>query len=116
MTVGTSYTVRATSGSCTSAASASFSNGAMLATPATPTITTTAATCSANGSSAIANYTAGQTYTFNPTGPTVSGTGAISGMTVGTSYTVTAGVVNIAALLKEADAAEVQLPLVALTV
>lgn len=57
--------------------------------PATPTINTTAPTCSADGSSSISNYGTGLTYTFTPTGPTVSSTGAISGMTVGTSYKVT---------------------------
>ena len=89
MTVGTSYTVTSTNGGCTSLASASFSNAAQLVTPAVPTITTTAATCSAAGSSTISNYSATNTYTFAPAGPTVGAGGLISGMTVGTSYTVT---------------------------
>ena len=89
MTVGTSYTVTATNGGCTSA-SASFSNAAQLPTPAVPTITSVAATCSAAGSSTISNYNASNTYTFLPVGPTVGAGGLISGMTVGTSYTVTA--------------------------
>jgi hypothetical protein len=91
MTVGTSYTVTAGNGSCTSVASASFSNAVMLTTPAVPTIASTAPTCSANGSSTVSNYNAALTYVFNPTGPTVGAGGVISGMTVGTSYTVTAG-------------------------
>uniref|UniRef100_UPI004049366E T9SS type B sorting domain-containing protein n=1 Tax=Flavobacterium sp. TaxID=239 RepID=UPI004049366E len=90
MTVGTSYTVTATNGGCTSAASASFSNAAQLPTPAVPTITSVAASCSAAGSSTISNYNASNTYTFSPAGPTVGAGGVISGMTVGTSYTVTA--------------------------
>ncbi|WP_445905256.1 Ig-like domain-containing protein, partial [Flavobacterium sp.] len=90
MTVGTSYTVTATNGGCTSTASASFSNAAQLPTPAVPTITSVAATCSAAGSSTISNYNASNTYTFTPAGPTVGATGLVSGMTVGTSYTVTA--------------------------
>jgi putative flippase GtrA len=90
MTLGTSYTVTATSGGCTSTASASFSNAAQLATPAVPTISSTAATCLADGTSTISNYLAGNTYTFTPAGPTAGAGGAISGMTLGTSYTVTA--------------------------
>ncbi|QKJ62831.1 T9SS sorting signal type C domain-containing protein [Flavobacterium sp. M31R6] len=90
MTFGTSYTVTATSGGCTSAASASFSNAAQLPTPAVPTLSSTAASCSANGTSTISNYNAGNTYTFTPAGPSAGAGGAISSMTLGTSYTVTA--------------------------
>ena len=84
MTVGTSYTVTATNGSCTSTASASFSNAAMLPTPAIPTITSVPPTCSADGSSTISNYSASNTYAFTPSGPSVGAGGLISGMTVGT--------------------------------
>jgi gliding motility-associated-like protein len=91
MTIGTSYTVTAGNGSCSSASSASFSNAAMLVTPAVPTISTTPATCAANGASTITNYNAAQTYTFTPAGPTVGAGGVITGMTAGTNYTVTAG-------------------------
>ncbi|MCO4292657.1 Ig-like domain-containing protein, partial [Solitalea sp. MAHUQ-68] len=90
MVLGTSYTVTADNGSCTSLASASFSNAAMLAAPAVPTLASTAATCAADGSSSISNYSASNTYTFTPAGPSVDATGAISGMVLGTSYTVTA--------------------------
>ncbi|PWS29864.1 hypothetical protein DF947_21235 [Pedobacter paludis] len=90
MTAGTSYTVTANNGSCTSSASSSFNIGAMLPTPAAPTVTTTAATCSANGTAALSNYVSTNTYAFLPSGPTVGAGGAISGMTAGTSYTVTA--------------------------
>jgi gliding motility-associated-like protein len=91
MVVGTSYTVTAENTTCTSADSAAFSNAAQLITPAVPTITITAPTCSSNGVSTITNYNGTLTYTFTPTGPTVGAGGLISGMTVGTSYTVTAG-------------------------
>ncbi|MCW1148818.1 T9SS type B sorting domain-containing protein [Flavobacterium lacisediminis] len=90
MVIGTNYTVSASNGSCLSSASASFSNAAQLTVPATPIISSVAATCSAAGSSSISNYVAGITYVFNPAGPIVSGTGAISGMINGTSYSVTA--------------------------
>jgi gliding motility-associated-like protein len=91
MSVGTSYTVIASNGSCSSVASASFSNLAMLVTQAVQTITTTAPTCVAEGTSTITNYDSLLTYTFAPTGPSVGAGGVISGMSVGTSYTVTAG-------------------------
>ena len=89
MTVGTPYTVISNDGSCTSAASGSFSNAARLVTPATPTITSGAATCSAEGNSTISNYSASNTYTFTPLGPTITSGGLINSMTVGTPYTVT---------------------------
>ncbi|TRX33262.1 T9SS sorting signal type C domain-containing protein, partial [Flavobacterium sp. ZT3R18] len=90
MTLGTSYTVTASSAGCTSAASASFSNVAQLATPAVPTLSSTPASCLADGMSTISNYLAGNTYTFTPAGPTAGVGGLISGMTLSTSYTVTA--------------------------
>ena len=90
MTGTTSYTVTATSGGCTSAASTSFSNDVMLSTPAVPTTTSTAASCSADEVTNVSNYLPANTYTFSPTGPTVGAAGAITGMTGTTSYTVTA--------------------------
>ena len=90
MILGTSYTVTATVGSCTSAASASFTNLATLMVPSQPTITTTAPTCSSDGISTITNYNGALIYTFTPAGPTAGAGGLISGMTVGTSYSVTA--------------------------
>jgi hypothetical protein len=89
MVVGTEYTVTLNNGSCTSAASAKFSNAAKLATPATPTIKSVAATCSATGSSTIDNYSSSNTYVFTPAGPSVGTGGLIGSMAVGTSYTVT---------------------------
>ncbi|WP_374760681.1 3-coathanger stack domain-containing protein, partial [Lacihabitans soyangensis] len=70
--------------------SASFSNAAMLETPAVPTITSTASSCAADEISSIGNYDGTVSYTFSPAGPSVGVTGEISGMTLGTSYTVTA--------------------------
>ncbi|MEZ4854397.1 hypothetical protein [Flavobacterium sp.] len=91
MVIGTSYTVTASNGSCTSGSSLSFSNAAMLTTPDVPTITTTPPSCSANGSSMINNYDPMLTYAFTPNdGTSVGAGGVISGMVIGTSYTVTA--------------------------
>ncbi|RZK60682.1 MAG: gliding motility-associated C-terminal domain-containing protein [Pedobacter sp.] len=89
MVAGTSYILTTNNGSCTSAASASFSIAAMLATPTAPTVTTTAATCSAIGKAAVSNYVATNTYTFLPTGPSVGAGGVITGMVAGTSYILT---------------------------
>jgi hypothetical protein len=90
MVTGTNYTVSASNGSCTSSASASFSNASQLTVPATPTILSVAPTCLASGSSSISNYITGITYVFNPAGPSVAVGGAISGMVTGTNYTVSA--------------------------
>ncbi|WP_281235343.1 gliding motility-associated C-terminal domain-containing protein [Flavobacterium gelatinilyticum] len=91
MTADTDYTVSARgSNNCSSAASSTFRNGSMLPTPAVPTVTVTAATCSAAGTSTISNYTSGVTYVFSPTGPNVATSGLISGMTADTDYTVSA--------------------------
>lgn len=89
MIVSINYTVVANDGSCSSLASASFSNTGPSAAPATPTITTTPPTCSADGSSSISNYNSSLSYTFTPSGPTINN-GNISGMTIGTSYTIIA--------------------------
>ncbi|WP_035633638.1 beta strand repeat-containing protein, partial [Flavobacterium gilvum] len=90
MTVGTSYTVKSTSGGCTSSASAAFSNTTILPTPAQPTVLTVAATCLSAGSMSITNYNSANVYTFSPSGPTVDATGVITGGTVGSTYSVTA--------------------------
>ncbi|MEY4573854.1 MAG: putative adhesin, partial [Bacteroidota bacterium] len=58
-------------------------------TPLTPTITTTSATCLANGTATMSNYVGTQSYNFTPSGPSVGAGGIISSMTPGTSYTVT---------------------------
>ncbi len=91
-TEGTAYTVTAGNGTCTSVASASFTNSAQLTTPAVPTLTTVAASCTAAGTTTIANYNATLTYTFTPSaGISVGTSGVITGATAGTPYTVTAG-------------------------
>ncbi|HRO77085.1 MAG TPA: gliding motility-associated C-terminal domain-containing protein, partial [Crocinitomicaceae bacterium] len=98
---GTTYTVTGLSSNTTYSWSVTNANGCtsdnsnnvtINASPtlSQPTITTTNATCSSNGSSSISNYDVNNTYTFSPVGATVDNNGNISGMTVGTSYTVTA--------------------------
>jgi gliding motility-associated-like protein len=56
--------------------------------PATPTVTTSAATCSSVGTATVSNYNASFTYTFSPAGPSIVSGGTISGMIPGTSYVV----------------------------
>lgn len=90
MVTGTSYTVVSGTGACASPPSTAFSNAASTGNPATPTVTTTPPSCTADGASTINNYNASYTYTFTPTGPTAGAGGAITGMTTGTSYTVEA--------------------------
>ncbi|MEM0578803.1 Ig-like domain-containing protein, partial [Flavobacterium polysaccharolyticum] len=75
-------------------ASAIFNNAAQLVTPAVPTISSTAASCSSAETSTISNYNASNTYTFDPATPGITintTTGLISGLIVGTDYTVTSG-------------------------
>jgi len=85
---GTSYTVSTTNGNCPSGVSAVFSVAAQLLAPAAPIISTSPATCAAAGSASVINYVATQSYTFNPTGPTVGAGGLINGLTPLTNYTV----------------------------
>jgi gliding motility-associated-like protein len=87
---GTIYTVEASDGTCSSNPSAAFSNAAATAPPDVPTISSTAPSCAADGSSTISNYNAAVTYVFTPAGPSAGAGGAISGMVIGTSYTVEA--------------------------
>uniref|UniRef100_UPI00404875EC choice-of-anchor L domain-containing protein n=1 Tax=Flavobacterium sp. TaxID=239 RepID=UPI00404875EC len=92
MVLGTSYEVTSTNSSlCTSAVSNSFVNNPMLLVPAVPLVSVTAPTCIANGLTRITNYVAGQSYIFDPVGPSVDASGLISGMAFGTSYFVSAG-------------------------
>ncbi|NTW91490.1 MAG: hypothetical protein HGA35_06150, partial [Erysipelotrichaceae bacterium] len=58
MTLGTSYTVTSGNGTCTSAASASFSNAVMLSTPSLPTLTIAQPSCGVSGTLTITNYNA----------------------------------------------------------
>lgn len=89
MVTGTNYTLIAGTGSCAAPPSAPFSNAAATGSVVDPIVSTTAATCSSNGSSTITTYNASNTYTFSPAGPAVGVGGVISGMTLGTNYTVT---------------------------
>jgi gliding motility-associated-like protein len=88
--IGTSYTVIATQGICTSAVSTSFTNAIMLITPTVPILNTSTPTCAVNGSTIITNYNAANTYTFSPVGPTTGTGGSITGAVLGTAYTITA--------------------------
>jgi hypothetical protein len=84
------YTVATTntSSGCTSS-NITLSVNSVPPTPM-PTLSSTAASCSAAGTSTISNYLAGNTYVFTPAGPTVGAGGVISGMAIATSYTVRA--------------------------
>jgi gliding motility-associated-like protein len=114
MTLGTSYTVIADNGSCESAASTSFSIAAQLTVPSIPTVSTTAPTCSGNGTATITNYDNTLTYIFTPAGPTAGAGGVISGMTPGTSYTVIAdnGSCESAASTSFTIAAQLSVPVI----
>ncbi|RXR15962.1 T9SS type B sorting domain-containing protein, partial [Flavobacterium amnicola] len=90
MTVGASYTVNASLGTCNSPTTLPFFNAPMAVAPVAPTINSIPATCSSDEISTIANYNAAYAYTFTPPGPTVGAGGLINGMTAGTSYTVVA--------------------------
>ncbi|WP_370511572.1 beta strand repeat-containing protein, partial [Flavobacterium sp. ZT3R18] len=98
---------------CTSSA-ISLTVNAQPTTPAVPTLSSTPASCLADGTSTISNYLAGNTYTFTPAGPTAGVGGLISGMTLGTSYTVTAssGGCTSAASASFSNAAQVVTPAV----
>ena len=62
----------------------------MLSTPAVPTITVTAPTCSSAATNVLSTYDASLTYTSTPTGLTVGVGGVITGGINGTSYTIRA--------------------------
>jgi gliding motility-associated-like protein len=91
MTLNTMYEVTASNATCTSVASAQFSNLPMLVTPVVPTFLITAPTCLAAGFATITNYDATLSYVFTPSGPTVGAGGLVSGMTFGSGYVVAAG-------------------------
>jgi gliding motility-associated-like protein len=89
MTVGTSYTVTATIGGCTSAASASFSNGA-INSPATPTASVTVQpTCPVPTGTIVVTAPLGGTleYSIN-NGVTYQSSTTFSGLTPNTTYTI----------------------------
>ncbi|WP_025764811.1 hypothetical protein, partial [Dyadobacter tibetensis] len=85
---GTNYIITATSSmGCTS--SASFTQ-TPAQNPPTPSINTTAASCSSASSHSISNYNSSYTYSSSPSGLTISNTGVITGGVSGTSYSITA--------------------------
>ena len=61
-----------------------------MLTPAVPTVATAVATCAANGTATVSNYSAALTYTSTPAGLSVGAGGVVSGFTCGTPYTITA--------------------------
>jgi gliding motility-associated-like protein len=89
-TCGTAYTITATNAATCSATSTSFTVQCQLAAPLVPTVTTTAATCLANGTATVSNYSSTETYTSTPSGLTVGAGGVVTGFTCGTAYTITA--------------------------
>lgn len=107
---GTAYTVTATISGCTSSASTPFTVDAQFTAPAVPTVTTTSASCTADGSATISNYNASNTYSFSPSGPTAGTGGIISGTTSGTSYTVTASIGTCSSAASSAFTVDGQLP------
>ncbi|MFA9187453.1 DUF7507 domain-containing protein [Flavobacterium magnesitis] len=83
---------------CTNCLAPQVNSGAICREPdgttpcniATPTISTTAASCTQPSSLLISNYDSSVSYTITPSGPTVLSGGGITGMTVGQSYTLKA--------------------------
>jgi gliding motility-associated-like protein len=89
-TCGTPYTITATNAATCFATSASFTVQCQLAAPVVPTVATIAATCFANGTATVSNYSAALSYTSTPVGLTVGAGGVVTGFTCGTPYTITA--------------------------
>ncbi|WKW45969.1 Ig-like domain-containing protein [Myroides sp. JBRI-B21084] len=76
---------------CTGSASIDVTLNPQPATPLTPTISNTPATCSSANIVKVTNLVSGVNYVVSPTGPTVDlTTGVISGMIAGETYTVKA--------------------------
>ena len=77
--------------------------------PLTPTVLTTPASCTSNGTATIGFYNAAITYTFTPSGPTVGSGGVISGLVPGTDYTVIASIGNCTSTSSQPFSVEAQL-------
>ena len=88
-TAGTAYTLTAANATCTSVASASFTNDVQLPEPVAPSVTTTAASCTSPGTATVSNYDSTSIYVSTPVGATVGVLGVITA-TSGTAYTLTA--------------------------
>ncbi|MBE9576158.1 PKD-like domain-containing protein [Flavobacterium proteolyticum] len=65
-----------------------LNDSASVVVYATPAVTVSPATCTADGSAIITNYNPSFTYLFSPTGPSIDSSGAILNAVFGTSYTV----------------------------
>ncbi|MQP23775.1 PKD domain-containing protein, partial [Flavobacterium sp. LMO8] len=65
-----------------------LNSSATVIVNAAPIVAVTPATCTADGSAVISNYSATLTYVFTPAGPTVDATGNILNAAFGTSYNV----------------------------
>ena len=91
---GTSYTIIASNGSCSSLApSLPLIIRDALGVPDVPiVINTTAADCFENQGAQITNFDANATYVFNPAAPSavIDDSGNITGLSANTSYTVVA--------------------------
>lgn len=90
LTPGTSYTISATNGSCSSG-DVSFIVDPKYDAPDVPTVQITDSDCDNDGSGRLTNHSGSNTYTFNPNHTITFGiNGEINGATPGTSYTITA--------------------------
>ncbi|HNJ59932.1 MAG TPA: gliding motility-associated C-terminal domain-containing protein, partial [Chitinophagales bacterium] len=81
-------TVTADNGSCTST-SATFTIAGQLTTPATPTVSVTAPTCTDAGFAQVTNYDGTLNYTLSSNNISIDGSGKITG--AAGNYTVTVG-------------------------
>ncbi|MCG8859016.1 immunoglobulin domain-containing protein [Tenacibaculum finnmarkense] len=88
------YTLTVTKNGCTNTADIEVK---INKKPAVPTLSNTAATCSADGSTKITNYDSSVSYIFTDTATntivntiSIKASGEIENMTIGTSYTVKA--------------------------
>ncbi|MFK8055645.1 MAG: HYR domain-containing protein, partial [Saprospiraceae bacterium] len=93
-----------------------FTNDAMLATPATPVLVSVAADCIMDGSTTISSYASNLTYTFDPAGPSAVAGGVITGAVLDQAYSVAAtnadGCISASATFTN-DAIEVSPPVLA---
>jgi gliding motility-associated-like protein len=91
MTAGTSYTVTAGNGSCTSAASASFSVATQLPAPTAPTASvTTAPTCTLPTGTVTVSAPLGANYQYSINGGTTwQASPVFTGLTASASLTIT---------------------------
>jgi|GEM_PF-3312173 len=108
-TAGTAYTLTAANATCTSVASASFTNDVQLPEPVAPSVTTTAASCTSPGTATVSNYDSTSIYVSTPVGATVGVLGVITA-TAGTAYTLTAANATCTSVASASFTNDVQLP------